>query len=373
MKRTTNKNYLGAFVAATLALLTAAGMAGGNAPAFLKGKVHDLSGTDLSLDKKLAQAKEDFQRAKAGDFYFTGHIFQSRHQIHRETCRSLEGNTVAVGQGQIKISRKGHKEGLSVSAAGAEEKPEIAGVIFLHSLSGDQRVSDASLLDLDETYEFSDAPLYWLGDIATEESLRYVETAFKSASSSLRRSLIFIASCHSSPGVYDFLRQVASGNFEQKLRENAVFWLGNFKDLKSLQILREVYASEKAPDIRKQVVFALQLNGQKEAIEEIIRIAKNDQSSEVRKSAIFWLGQKATAESIKAIKDIVDDSEEEADLKKQAVFAISQLPREKSVPLLIDISKSSQSPAVRKSAIFWLGQVGDQEALKFFEEILLKK
>jgi len=60
-------------------------------------------------------------------------------------------------------------------------------------------------------------------------------------------------------------------------------------------------------------------------------------------------------------------------VKKSAVFAISQLPAEKGVPMLIDIAKTNKSPSVRKNAIFWLGQKDSREALKFFEEILLKK
>jgi HEAT repeat protein len=43
------------------------------------------------------------------------------------------------------------------------------------------------------------------------------------------------------------------------------------------------------------------------------------------------------------------------------------------VPILINIAKTNKSPSVRKQAIFWLGQEDSEEALKFFEEILLKK
>ena len=41
--------------------------------------------------------------------------------------------------------------------------------------------------------------------------------------------------------------------------------------------------------------------------------------------------------------------------------------------MLIQIAKSNQNPKVRENAIFWLGQKDGEEALKFFEEILLKK
>ena len=64
---------------------------------------------------------------------------------------------------------------------------------------------------------------------------------------------------------------------------------------------------------------------------------------------------------------------DDVEMKKQAVFAISQLKHKDSVPMLIDIAKTNKSAEVRKNAMFWLGQTGDDRAIKFFEEILLKK
>ena len=93
----------------------------------------------------------------------------------------------------------------------------------------------------------------------------------------------------------------------------------------------------------------------------------------MRKQAIFWLGQKASKEATKTLTEVVESDEEDDELKKSAVFALSQLPNDQSVPMLIKIAKTNQSPSVRKNAIFWLGQTGDEEALKFFEDILLKK
>jgi hypothetical protein len=53
------------------------------------------------------------------------------------------------------------------------------------------------------------------------------------------------------------------------------------------------------------------------------------------------------------------------------VFALSQLPRDRGVPLLIDVARSAhRHPAVRRAAMFWLGQSGDPRAIEFFEEVL---
>ena len=125
--------------------------------------------------------------------------------------------------------------------------------------------------------------------------------------------------------------------------------------------------------MKEQVVFALYLNDTEKAVKELIHIAKNDESRKVRKNAVFWLGQKASTECVKTLKEMVEASDEDTSLKGSAVFAISQLPKDEAVPMLIDIAKTNKNPKVRKQAIFWLGQTGDKAALKFFEDILLKK
>ncbi|HEY7545374.1 MAG TPA: HEAT repeat domain-containing protein [Blastocatellia bacterium] len=49
---------------------------------------------------------------------------------------------------------------------------------------------------------------------------------------------------------------------------------------------------------------------------------------------------------------------------------MSQRPKDEAVPLLIKIARTHSKPEVRKQAIFWLGQTGDERALEFFKEIL---
>jgi HEAT repeat protein len=57
-------------------------------------------------------------------------------------------------------------------------------------------------------------------------------------------------------------------------------------------------------------------------------------------------------------------------VKKKAVFALSQLPKEEGVPLLINVARTNQNPAVRKQAMFWLGQSKDPRAIDFFTQVL---
>jgi HEAT repeat protein len=92
----------------------------------------------------------------------------------------------------------------------------------------------------------------------------------------------------------------------------------------------------------------------------------------VRGEALFWLAQRAGARAAQEITAAIEQ-DPDTEVKKRAVFALSQLPKDEGVPLLIQTARTNRNPAVRKQAMFWLGQSGDPRALAFFEEILGKQ
>jgi hypothetical protein len=107
---------------------------------------------------------------------------------------------------------------------------------------------------------------------------------------------------------------------------------------------------------------------------DLLRIAKNTSvKSSTRKQAVFWLSQEAGTEATRGLTEIAEDEKGEQDLRKQAVFALSQLRNNDGIPTMIRLARSDRDPVIRKQAIFWLGQSGDQRAVEFFEEILTKR
>jgi HEAT repeat protein len=104
----------------------------------------------------------------------------------------------------------------------------------------------------------------------------------------------------------------------------------------------------------------------------LIKVAESDGDRELRKQALFWLGQKAGQRSLEVLGNVIDKSDDDTEVQKQAVFAVSQRPKDEAVPLLIKIARTHPKPAVRKQAMFWLGQTGDERALEFFKEVLSK-
>jgi hypothetical protein len=345
----------------------------GDTEVVLKGKVHYLDKEDLSLAKKMDRATQEFKKAGKGDAFFTGYAFLSRHQL-RQGSFDDESRSYVITVDEDKIRRKRAYKTKSGETSSLEEGNEAVGLVMLHKVSGrTTQIADVELIDLDNTYEFNDMPLYWFGKVENDDSFRYLSDKFESGDYTVRKNLLFIISSHAHPQVYDFLHGVALGNYETKVRENAIFWLGNHKDERSFKDLKEIYAKVDETKLKKQVVFAYQMSDKTEAVKELVRIAKSEDDQKIRKEAIFWLGQKASEESVKLLKDVVNDIDEDTKVKESAVFAISQLPSEKSVPMLIDIARTNKNPKVKKQAIFWLGQKDDDAALKFFEEILLKK
>ena len=64
------------------------------------------------------------------------------------------------------------------------------------------------------------------------------------------------------------------------------------------------------------------------------------------------------------------ENDPDIEVKKKAVFALSQMPKDEGVPKLIEVAQNNRNPAVRKQAMFWLGQSNDPRALQFFEKVL---
>lgn len=357
-----------AAAAVLLAAAAPAAPAAPDSPGFLKGKVFLSADPASPLEKRAAAARADFVRTGQGDFYFTAYLFPSRSSVHH----SIDGHggpfDVTLAGGEVKFRGSGECENIESKDMGGP-----AGLLLLNSRS-QASVVTSRLLDPEDIYEFKTVPVYWLGSADAEASARYLESEFERGGDKLRKSLVFVVSLHDTPRAADFLRKTALGtNCSLVVRKEAVFWAGESGGGRGLEILKEVLAKTREGELKKQAIFALTLTDRHEAISELIRIAKTEPDRGLRKEAIFWLGQKASQEAVGTLNEVVDKPDEDEEIKEAAVFAISQLPAERSVPMLAAMARNNKSPSVRKKALFWLGQTDSDEALKIFEEILLKK
>jgi hypothetical protein len=106
----------------------------------------------------------------------------------------------------------------------------------------------------------------------------------------------------------------------------------------------------------------------------LIRVARNpDIPRATRTQSVFWLGQAAGDVAGAELSALVGDGGVDREIREQAVFALSQRPREEGIPALIKVARTNKDPAIRKKALFWLGQSGDPRALDLFEELLTRR
>jgi hypothetical protein len=144
-------------------------------------------------------------------------------------------------------------------------------------------------------------------------------------------------------------------------------WLTGVRAADSVDYL-ETLAADGSRRVGNTAITAIALHADARATERLIALARDSRNSNVRGTALFWVAQRAGDKAVGTITLGLEDPE--TDVRKKAVFALSQLPKDEGVPKLIEVARSHRDAAVRKQAMFWLGQSRDPRALGFFEQIL---
>jgi len=295
------------------------------------------------------------------------------------------------------------RNGTSISFDSTRESRNLG--IFIMREPNDGAVARVEVYNLDRVRDYSGYRVYWLGRAGNEESLNLLRALVEAGQTEkVSEHATMAVALHDDPRVAGLLKNFVQQSSVEKVRTSAVFWLGQVggetpfladlvrkdgertevrkqaafaigisKDSSALSTLQGLYPSVTHSEVKNQIIFAASINENKDdAVNFLIDLASRETDREARKQAIFWLGQKAGERSLGALKDTIDSADADTEVKNQAVFAISQRPKDESVPLLINIARTHSNPAVRKQAMFWLGQTGDQRAVDFFKEILQK-
>jgi HEAT repeats len=219
-------------------------------------------------------------------------------------------------------------------------------------------------------------PLIWLTGVTAPESIRLLLSIARSASGTTRDEeritdgAVSAIALHADPAADLALEELVAPSQPEKVRRQAIFWLGNARGRRGFEALRRIVREDPSYKIREHAVFALTQSKEPEALSTVVGVAHNDSSPRVRGQALFWLAQKAgqkMAES--SISDAIAN-DPETEVKKKAVFALTQMPNGEGVPLLIQVARTNLNREVRKQAVLWLGQSKDTRALAFIEDVL---
>jgi HEAT repeat protein len=132
-----------------------------------------------------------------------------------------------------------------------------------------------------------------------------------------------------------------------------------------------VLAADDSRRVANTATMAIALHADARATDRLIALARDGKTNAVRGTALFWVAQRAGDKATGTITQALEDPETE--VRKKAVFALSQLPKDEGIPKLIDVARNHRDVAVRRQAMFWLGQSRDPRALAFFEQILTSR
>jgi HEAT repeats len=221
-------------------------------------------------------------------------------------------------------------------------------------------------------------PVVWLTDAKPDDSVAWLTTLVTGSPETGERrdrvgkTAMTAIALHNAPAADRALEGFVAPARPEWLRSDTAFWLGSTRGEAGARLLMRMLAQDPSDKVREKVTFGLSVSPVPAALTTLIATARDDRSTKVRSQALFWLAQKAGKEALATITNAIDN-DPDTEVKKKAVFALSQLPKDEGVPKLMEIARSNRNPEVRKQAMFWLGQSHDPRAVKFFEDILLKK
>jgi hypothetical protein len=281
-------------------------------------------------------------------------------------CRLESGSGVSMNTGDS-ISRNGSRVALEPSTE----------FLVLARLENGQ-VSRIRTFTPDCDVDAGGMAVVWLSDVKPDESVAWLSSLVLASPDTgeskdrVAKTAMSAVALHNAPAADRALESFVAPSRPEWLRGDTAFWLGSTRGDAGARLLARMIAEDPSEKVRDKVTFGLSVSKTPAALQTLLNTAKNDQSRKVRGQALFWLAQRAGREALAAISGAID-SDPDTDVKKKAVFALSQMPADEGVPRLIEIARNHRNPEVRKQAMFWLGQSHDPRAVKFFEDILLKK
>jgi len=282
------------------------------------------------------------------------------------TCRLENGSGVSMNTGDG-LDRRGSRIALEPSTEFLVlARLENGGVSRVRTFTPD--------CDVDAT----GMPLVWLNDVKPDDSIAWLASLVTAAADSgdqrerVAKTAMAAIALHNVPAADRTLESFVATTRPEWLRGDTAFWLGSARGEAGARLLGRMLAQDPSDKVREKVTFGLSVSKVPAALTTLIATARDDRSTKVRGQALFWLAQKAGKEAVSVISGAIEN-DPDTDVKKKAVFALSQLPKDEGVPRLIDVARANRNPEVRKQAMFWLGQSKDPRAVKFFEDVLLKK
>jgi len=215
--------------------------------------------------------------------------------------------------------------------------------------------------------------VFWIGQRArSEQAIRCLQrVALEDSVAEVRKTALLVLSQAPDQRGVEALKRIGGTAKNTDTRKEAVFWLGQrVRSDDVIKFLETVALNDAVAEIRKTALLSLSQAPEGRGVPALKKIAETAEDADTRRDAVFWVGQRAkSADVIQFLEKIVrEDSDPE--VRKHALTALVHAHQNLGVPALINLAKSHPDNAVRREAIFWLGQSKDPRAIEALVEIV---
>jgi HEAT repeat protein len=226
------------------------------------------------------------------------------------------------------------------------------------------------VLNNDPSRSVREQAVFWMGQVRTDRAVAALEEiATSSPDMELRAKAIHPLHEHGSPRAAAVLRRLAeSAQTPEKVREQAIFWIGQRESQENADFLRSLFARINDDDLRKKILFSLSQMGGYGNDRWLLAIALDEaNSSDLRGHALFTAGQAGIAGSeLVTVYNRLSDPE----VKEKLIWVMSESGDRAATDKLIEIARKDPDREMRKKALFWLGQKNDPRVRQLLVEIL---
>jgi tetratricopeptide (TPR) repeat protein len=98
-----------------------------------------------------------------------------------------------------------------------------------------------------------------------------------------------------------------------------------------------------------------------------------NKSEKVRNNAVFWIGQSRVANRVGLLDDIYKNSMDNSKIRQQVLYALNQTREPQAVTMIGNIASTDPDIEVRKQAVFWLEHSKSPEANQALEKLLQRR
>ena len=165
----------------------------------------------------------------------------------------------------------------------------------------------------------------------------------------LKKRVLFVLGQSNKPQAHDILVNIAKGQRNPDLQEEALHQLGIAGDSKALA---DVYSGTNSVETKKNVLHGLMITGDGA---RVFAIAKAENNPDLKKEAIHQLGVMGAHEQLHELYKTANSTDIKLDLLHSMAIG-------GDTNSLIEVAKSEKDPEVRKAAIHGLGISGSKEA-----------